>query len=37
VKHYDGFGHIRIVSALALPLRGSSTVLADLSSFINSR
>ncbi|MGX7005812.1 alpha/beta hydrolase [Caballeronia sp. KNU42] len=37
VKHYDGFGHIRIVSALALPLRGRSTVLADVSSFIDSR
>jgi acetyl esterase/lipase len=37
VKHYDGFGHIRIVSALALPLRGSSTVLADVSAFIDSR
>ncbi|SAL10216.1 alpha/beta hydrolase [Caballeronia udeis] len=37
VKHYDGFGHIRIVSALALPLRGRSTVLADVSAFIDSR
>lgn len=36
VKHYDGFGHIRIVSALALPLRGHSTVLADVSAFIDS-
>jgi acetyl esterase/lipase len=37
VKHYDGFSHIRIVSALALPLRGRSTVLADVSAFIDSR
>ncbi|CAN7215552.1 alpha/beta hydrolase [Caballeronia sp. LjRoot31] len=37
VKHYDGFGHIRIVSALALPLRGRSTVLADISAFIDSQ
>jgi acetyl esterase/lipase len=37
VKHYNGFGHIRIVSALALPLRGRSTVLADVSAFIDSR
>ena len=37
VRHYDGFGHIRIVSALALPLRGRSTVLADVSAFIDSR
>jgi hypothetical protein len=36
VKHYDGFGHIRIVSGLALPLRGHSTVLADVSAFIDS-
>jgi acetyl esterase/lipase len=36
VKHYDGVGHIRIVSALALPLRGHSTVLADVSAFIDS-
>jgi acetyl esterase/lipase len=36
IKHYDGFGHIRIVSALALPLRGRSTVLADVASFIDS-
>jgi hypothetical protein len=34
VKHYDGFGHVRIVSAL--PLRGHSTVLADVSAFIDS-
>lgn len=37
VKHYDGFGHVRIVSALALPLRGRSTVLADVSAFIDSQ
>ena len=36
VKHYDGFSHVRIVSALALPLRGHSTVLADVSAFIDS-
>jgi acetyl esterase/lipase len=36
VRHYDGFGHVRIVSALALPLRGHSTVLADVSAFIDS-
>ena len=37
VKHYEGFSHVRIVSALALPLRGHSTVLADVSAFIDSR
>ncbi|OXC75104.1 alpha/beta hydrolase [Caballeronia sordidicola] len=37
VRHYDGFSHIRIVSALALPLRGRSTVLADVAAFIDSR
>src|ERR1700712_1563088 len=37
VKHYDGFSHVRIVSALAWPLRGRSTVLADVSAFIDSR
>ncbi|MGV7244258.1 alpha/beta hydrolase [Caballeronia sp. M23-90] len=37
VKHYDGFSHVRIVAALALPLRGRSTVLADVSAFIDSR
>jgi acetyl esterase/lipase len=36
VKHYDGFSHVRIVSALALPLRGHSTVLADVAAFIDS-
>ncbi|WP_053064086.1 alpha/beta hydrolase [Caballeronia mineralivorans] len=36
VKHYDGVGHIRIVSALAATLRGHSTVLADVSEFIDS-
>jgi acetyl esterase/lipase len=36
VKHYDGVGHIRIVSALAVTLRGHSTVLADVSEFIDS-
>jgi len=29
-------GHIRIVSALAVTLRGHSTVLADVSEFIDS-
>jgi len=37
VKHYEGFSHVRIVSALALPLRGRSTVLADVAAFIDSR
>jgi acetyl esterase/lipase len=37
VRHYDGFGHIRIVSALAAPLRGKSTVLADIAAFIEAQ
>jgi acetyl esterase/lipase len=35
VKHYEGFSHVRIVAALAAPLRGSSTVLADVAGFID--
>jgi acetyl esterase/lipase len=36
VRHYAGYSHVRIISALALTLRGDSTVLADVASFIDS-
>jgi len=35
VKHYEGYSHVRIVAALAAPLRGSSTVLTDVAGFID--
>jgi hypothetical protein len=35
VKHYEGYSHVRIVAALAAPLRGSSTVLSDVAGFID--
>jgi acetyl esterase/lipase len=36
VKHYAGYSHVRIISALALTLRGHSSVLADVARFIDS-
>lgn len=35
VKRYEGYSHVRIVAALAAPLRGSSTVLTDVAGFID--
>jgi acetyl esterase/lipase len=36
VRRYAGYSHVRIISALSLTLRGDSTVLADVASFIDS-
>lgn len=35
VRHYPGVGHIGIMLALSLPLRGTAPVLDDITKFIN--
>ncbi|MDF1601704.1 alpha/beta hydrolase [Mesorhizobium sp. YIM 152430] len=37
VRIYDGVGHINIVGAIASPLRGQASTLADISNFVRER
>jgi acetyl esterase/lipase len=37
VRIYDGVGHINIVGAIASPLRGQASTLADISGFVRDR